>query len=477
MYYFFDILKLEESDMSFEEMLKKYKAKTCILSIEKIDETNYGNIRVVAGNQAHCEDILHITGHPFVPGCPYEMCFPKNMNFEDFCYRAAIGGEPMHTYVNLYQMGLWLNMFMIPLESEEENKGYCIYTYDVTPQANTEHMSDLSVEASSKVLQTCIKLRGSTDFEKTMDEIIGDIRDICGADKCCVLIMDYDNKKCQVGAESSRSEEFIPLASRLDESFYEMALQWEHTLQGSTCIIIKDEKDMQAISEVDPAWCESLKVANVQSLVLMPLKRGETILGYIWAENFNTDDTVKIKEILELTAFFVASELSNYQLMERLRVMSSIDMLTGINNRNLMNNRIDRIVAGKDKIEEPYAIIFADLNGLKRVNDTMGHQAGDDMIRDAALLLAEVFYDGEVYRAGGDEYMVLACKMDKETVEKRVKELVEKANATKNVRFAVGVSASADEPDILKAMRLADKHMYEDKHQYYTEHPDLVYRQ
>ena len=210
--------------MSFDEMLKKYKAKTCILSIEKIDETNYGNIRVVAGNQAHCEDILHITGHPFVPGCPYEMCFPKNMNFEDFCYRAAIGGEPMHTYVNLYQMGLWLNMFMIPLESEEENKGYCIYTYDVTPQANTEHMSDLSVEASSKVLQTCIKLRGSTDFEKTMDEIIGDIRDICGADKCCVLIIDYDNKKCHVGAESSRSEEFIPLASRLDESFYEMAL-------------------------------------------------------------------------------------------------------------------------------------------------------------------------------------------------------------------------------------------------------------
>ena len=68
--------------MSFEEMLKKYKAKTCILSIEKIDETNYGNIRVVAGNQAHCEDILHITGHPFVPGCPYEMCFPKDMNFQ-----------------------------------------------------------------------------------------------------------------------------------------------------------------------------------------------------------------------------------------------------------------------------------------------------------------------------------------------------------------------------------------------------------
>ena len=144
--------------MSFEELLKHYKTKTCILSIEKIDEKHYGNIRVVAGNQAHYDDILHIKGHPFVPGCPYEMCFPKNLNFEDFCYRCAIGGEPMHSYVSLYQMGLWLNMFMIPLISDEENTGYCIYSYDVTPQANTEKMSDVSADAASSVLETCIKL-------------------------------------------------------------------------------------------------------------------------------------------------------------------------------------------------------------------------------------------------------------------------------------------------------------------------------
>ena len=54
--------------------------------------------------------------------------------------------------------------------------------------------------------------------------------------------------------------------------------------------------------------------------------------------------------------------------MERLKVMSSIDLLTGINNRNLMNNRVDRVVAGKDKLDEPYSVIFADLNGLKRVS-------------------------------------------------------------------------------------------------------------
>ncbi len=109
--------------MSFDEILKNYKVKTFVISIEKTDDSHYGNIRVVAGNKAHCDDIMQFTGHPFVPGCPYEMCFPKNLNFEDFVYRCAIGGEPLHSYVSLYQIGLWLNMLLVPLESDEPDTG------------------------------------------------------------------------------------------------------------------------------------------------------------------------------------------------------------------------------------------------------------------------------------------------------------------------------------------------------------------
>lgn len=463
--------------MSFEEILKNYKTKTCVLSIEKIGNGRYGNIRVVAGNPAHCDDILHITGHPFVPGCPYEMCFPKNDNFEDFCYRCAIGGEPMHSYVSLYQMGLWLNMFMIPFESDDENKGYCIYSYDVTPQANTEKMSDVSADTSSKVLQTCIKLRGNPDFVKAINEVVEDIRDICDSDECTIVYLDHEAKRCHKLAASMKtgkehSDEAIP-----EEEFYALAKNWENALAGSTSIIIKDADDMEVLRQRDPIWCDSLKSAGIESMVFFPLMRGEEIVGYMWALNFNTENTVKIKEILELTTFFIASEISNYLLMERLRTLSSIDMLTGILNRNIMNNRVDRVIAGKDVLETPYAIIFADMNGLKRLNDTKGHQSGDEMLKEAAMLLSDVFYDCEVYRVGGDEFMVIACKMEPDVVKKRIAELLEKANATETVRFAVGVSYSEDEPDILKAMRTADKRMYEDKADFYKAHPELIYRQ
>ena len=463
--------------MSFDDLLKSYKAKTCVLSVEKFDDKHYGNIRVVAGNKAHCDDIEQITGHPFVPGCPYEMCFPKNLNFEDFCYRAAIGGEPMHSYVSLYQMGLWLNMFLIPLESDEKNIGYCIYTYDVTPQANTEKMSDVSADSSAKVLETCIKLRGATDFEKAINEVVGDIRAICDSDECNIVYMDHDALRCRMLAKSSREGIVHTDDEWPEDEFYKIALYWDKALDGSTCIIVKNEEDMEQIRKKDPAWYDSLKKANVKSMVFFPLKHGEEVLGFMWALNFNTENTVKIKETLELTTFFIGAEIANYALMKRLQTLSSIDMLTGILNRNIMNNRVDRVIAGKDVLETPYAIVFADMNGLKRLNDTEGHPAGDEMLKDAAKLLSDVFYDAEVYRVGGDECMVIACKMEPKTVKERVAELIERANKTDNLRFAIGMSFSEDEEDILKAMRNADKRMYEDKKHFYEQHPELIYRQ
>lgn len=462
--------------MSFDEILKHYKTKTCIMSVDKLENGRYGNIRVAAGNQAHCDDILHLTGHPFVPGCPYEMCFPKNMNFEDFCYRSAICGEPMHSYVSLYELGLWLNMFMIPLESDDENTGYCIYSYEVTPQPNTEKMSDIAADSAATVLQTCIKLRGAVDFKKALNEVIDDIRGVCKADGCCVIYIDEEEKQCVSLAESYEPGSKYVLGSFLGDGFYQVAKRWEMTLQGSTCIIIKDEHDLAEIGKVDPEWHASLQAAEIKSLVLFPLKQGEMILGYIWAVNFNTEDTVKIKEILELTTFFIASEIANHFLMERLTTMSSIDMLTGILNRNTMNNRVDRVIAGKDVMTPPYAIIFCDINGLKRINDTRGHQAGDDMLKEASQILSDVFYDAEVYRVGGDEFMIIANKMEPATVSARVSSLIEKSGRTENVRFAVGVSLSCDEPDILKAMRSADKKMYEDKKDFYEKNPNLIYR-
>ena len=457
--------------MDFDVLLSHYRAKACVVSIEFFPDGTYGNIRVVAGNKAHYDDMAALN-HPFEPGCPYEACFPKNPNFEDHCFRCIRDGKPLHAYVDLYMMGLWLNMFLLPLDSDQENVGYCLYCYDVAPKADSSAMADLSADTAADVLKACIKLRGAENVKQAFQEVIEDIGAICGSDHCCVLLTDDEKRNCAVFAEYLREGSDLKPMSRYVQNFYAISQTWPDTLAGSTCLIIKDDHDMDKLQEQNPVWKSSLDQAGVKTVVLFPLRHGGNLLGYMWALNFNVENVLKIKETLELTTFFLASEISNYLLLDKLKILSTIDTLTSVRNRNEMNNRVDRIVESKEPV--PSAVLFADLNGLKRVNDERGHAAGDKMLRAAASILQSVFHDGEVYRAGGDEFMILVNEINEEEVQDRVARVHFLSGKTENVRFSIGVCYG--KRDIRKAMRLADERMYAFKNGYYEAHPELKYR-
>ena len=458
--------------MDFDQILSHYRAKACVMSVELFPDGSYGNIRVVAGNKAHCADMETLTHHPFVPNCPYEECFPKNRNFEEHCYRCVQSGKPLHAYVDLYMMGLWLNMFLMPLDSDRENIGYCIYCYDVAPKADSAAMADLSAETAKDVLKTHIKLRGSDNVKQTFQEVVEDIRKLCDSDHCCILLTDAENRECKIFAESIREGIKIKPMSRYIEGFYAIAETWPETLAGSTCIIAKDERDMQKLRLANPIWGSMLDLSGVKTIVLFPLRHGGELLGYMWTVNFNVNDVLKIKETLEVTSFLIASEISSYLLLNKLQTMSTIDSLTGVKNRNMMNHRIDQIVAGREPT--PDAVIFADLNGLKRMNDEQGHISGDKVLRSAAEILQYVFPEVDVYRAGGDEFMVLVSNITEDELNKRVSKIRTMAKLSENVLFSVGTCYG--EPDVRRAMHIADEQMYADKNSYYNAHPELKYR-
>lgn len=458
--------------MDFDKILSHYRAKACVMSVELYPDGSYGNIRVVAGNKAHCDDMEALTHHAFVPGSPYEMCFPKNQNFEDHCFRCVQSGKPLHAYVDLYMMGLWLNMFLMPLDSDCENIGYCVYCYDVTPKADSTAMADLSADTANYVLNTCIKLRGSDDIKQTFQEVVEDIRKTCDSDHCCILLTNAEKHECSIFAESVREGVKNRPMSHYIEGFYAIAETWPETLAGSTCIIAKDERDMQKLCMENPIWGSMLQLTGVKTIVLFPLRHSGELLGYLWTVNFNVENVLKIKETLEVATFLIASEISSHLLLNRLQVMSTVDSLTGVKNRNVMNNRIDQIVAGRQPI--PKAVVFADLNGLKRMNDDQGHISGDKVLRAAAEILQYVFQDEDVYRAGGDEFMILVSNITENELGVRIAKIRTMAKLSENVRFSIGTCY--DEPDVRKAMHIADERMYVDKNSFYAEHPELKYR-
>lgn len=463
--------------MDFQSILNGYDCKTCIMSVETFPDGTYGNIRIAAGNEAHCADIKMITGHDFVPDTPYEMSFPQDMNFEDFCYRSAILHQQLHTYVPLPQMGLWLELYMLPLKSERSNVGYCIYSYNVAPVANSENMADLSPGTSEAVLNTCIKLRKQQDFHDTINEVIQDIRKLCNAERCCVFLIDREEKTYTLLSDVVKEGVSIPLMrGHSRDEFYKVACTWEETIGPSTCLILKNKMDMLAVKEKNPVWYESLLKANINSLAIFPLRHNNVLLGYIWATDFAVENALKIKEVLELTTYFLGAEIANFQLLNRLRTLSSIDLLTRTKNRNALDDRAAQFKKLVTENINTLAVLFADMNGLKRINDTMGHDEGDRTLKMAATYLRQVFVDEEIYRAGGDEFVIIALDITKEEVEKKLSELKALTEKSESVSFSIGYCLQTKDFDITQAMCDADVQMHMEKEAYYEKYPERRYR-
>jgi two-component system cell cycle response regulator len=151
----------------------------------------------------------------------------------------------------------------------------------------------------------------------------------------------------------------------------------------------------------------------------------------------------------------------NKRLLERVRT----DHLTGLGNQGRL--QVDLAARCLRAEAEPLTLILLDLNGFKRYNDTFGHPAGDAMLkRMGAQLLDALGADGDAYRIGGDEFVVLTAGVDGR--HGRVAKLTAEALSASGPGFdlnaawgTVSVPEEADTP--AAAMQLADARMYAQK--------------
>lgn len=151
----------------------------------------------------------------------------------------------------------------------------------------------------------------------------------------------------------------------------------------------------------------------------------------------------------------------------KLEHISTHDVLTGLYNRTFYEAEIDRLASSR---RYPLSIIIIDLDGLKIINDTYGHTAGDKMICKAADILKRSFRGEDmVARTGGDEFTVLLPETGTEGLQatiERINRNLEEANLLDDgfeVKFSIGGEIAETRETLNDAIRIADMRMYQNK--------------
>ncbi|MBO4291906.1 MAG: EAL domain-containing protein [Lachnospiraceae bacterium] len=242
-----------------------------------------------------------------------------------------------------------------------------------------------------------------------MGSVIYEIRRICKAEGCTVLLINDDEEDYSILATDYIPNSKIKRVTQFP-GFYEIANSWKEMLGGAgNCIVVKDQEDMEFVSRVNHPWYLTLVEAGVRSVVLFPLRQGNELLGFIWVVNFETKETMRIKETLELTTFFVSSHIARYKVLKRLHSMGYTDTLTGLPNRFAFTE----YVSGLIQKGETFTAVSIDLNHFKSINDTLGFEAGNLVLIELAKRWKALSTNGGadpdnyITRISGDEFFLV----------------------------------------------------------------------
>lgn len=145
------------------------------------------------------------------------------------------------------------------------------------------------------------------------------------------------------------------------------------------------------------------------------------------------------------------------------------DALTNLYNRLYYNELRKRIQ--DTGVSGELTVFSMDINGLKHINDTRGHEAGDELIRGAARLIADAFCEDACCRIGGDEFAVISTRKDAfcSVLMLREEAAVWQGELVQGVSISIGCASAAEYPDMTLdgLLHQADRNMYADKANYY----------
>ena len=214
--------------------------------------------------------------------------------------------------------------------------------------------------------------------------------------------------------------------------------------------------------------------AGVRAYVGVPLRRADgQLLGTLCA--FDTRPQPETLRALEpdvhlkarLLATLLVLELEGVEHQrraERAQIAAGVDALTGLANRRAWDEALKREEARCRRYGQAACVVVVDLDGLKEVNDTRGHLAGDELLRSCAHQLRQHARSGDlIARLGGDEFAVLLVECAGEGGQRELHRL-RRGLQSAGIAASAGLGVRRPEGGLVTAWQQADEAMYREKH-------------
>ena len=307
----------------------------------------------------------------------------------------------------------------------------------------------------ASILNRCVKeLSSDSDVDQAINNLMEIVNGYFDADRSYIFEINF-KRNILVNTYEYVKDMVTVQKDNLQEVPVDVVSVWMESFRQSKSYFISDVEQEKGT----PSY-EMLKEQDIYRLLAVPLMKDNEVIGFLGVDNPKShyEDATLLSSI----QFFVTSSLERKKEKEYLKYLSYRDKLTELYNRNRYIELIDGL-----KGQKLYraGVAYIDLNGLKRVNDREGHEAGDRLIRNAAAVINDIFYD-KVYRIGGDEFVVIFCEIDEQEFFDRMKIMREKMH---NARISISVGSiwKTEIDDLEEVLKSADSCMYEEKEEYY----------
>lgn len=255
-------------------------------------------------------------------------------------------------------------------------------------------------------------------------------------------------------------------------------LEFRHAGGRVTRVI---SRELQEQDLIDRAFAQGAFVSTLPAAIFAPLQVGDETIGVLAIERGAGCYTHADLTLLESIAPYVAVAIRNRTLQDAVaheKYRADHDPLTGLANRNLFADRLSHAVRRADRSGELVGVVYADLDRFKRVNDTLGHAAGDAVLAQLAKRFAQSARASDtIARIGGDEFAMIVEGLHHpgeigtiaEKLERCLREPVVVAGRAVDVGISVGSSVyPVDTSDLARLLELADTSMYASKERHHS---------